>query len=133
MAGQLSALAGLGALGDLDLDVIGIDEVLAGDAEAARGDLFDGAAAQVPVRIGLEARWIFAALAGVGFGAHTVHGDRERLVRFLADRAIGHRAGREALEDRFRRLHVFQRDWIFRQLEFEQATQRRQVLVLFVY
>lgn len=119
-------------MGDLDLDVIGIDEVLAGDAEAARGHLFDGAAAQVSVRIGFEARGIFAAFAGVGFGAHTVHGDCERLVRFLADRAIGHRAGREALEDRFRRLHFFQRDWIFRQLEFEQATQGCQVLVLFV-
>ena len=35
-AGQLAALAGLGALGHLDLQLAGVDEVLARDAEAAR-------------------------------------------------------------------------------------------------
>src|SRR6185437_15796081 len=43
VAGQLAALARLGALGDLDLQVVGVDEVLPGDAEAAGGDLLDGA------------------------------------------------------------------------------------------
>ena len=43
--GQLAALAGLGALGHLDLDLAGAHEVLAGHAEAARGDLLDGALA----------------------------------------------------------------------------------------
>ena len=43
VAGQLAALAGLGALGHLDLDVVGVDQVLAGHAEAAGGDLLDGA------------------------------------------------------------------------------------------
>ena len=49
VAGQLAALAGLGALGHLDLDLAGADEVLAGDAEAARGDLLDGALQRVAV------------------------------------------------------------------------------------
>jgi hypothetical protein len=40
-AGQLAALAGLGALGDLDLDLAAVVEVLGRDAEAARGDLLD--------------------------------------------------------------------------------------------
>jgi hypothetical protein len=46
-AGQLAALAGLGALGHLDLDLVGADQVLGGDAEAARGHLLDLAAQAV--------------------------------------------------------------------------------------
>ena len=45
VAGELPALAGLGALGHLDLDVVGVDQVLAGDPEPARGDLLDRASA----------------------------------------------------------------------------------------
>src|SRR5690606_550256 len=41
VAGQLAAFAGLGALRDLDLDLVGIDEIFGGDAETARGDLLD--------------------------------------------------------------------------------------------
>ena len=41
VAGQLAALAGLGALRHLDLQLVGVDQVLAGHAEAARGDLLD--------------------------------------------------------------------------------------------
>ena len=40
-AGQLAALAGLGTLGDLDLELAGSVQVLGGDAEAARGHLLD--------------------------------------------------------------------------------------------
>ncbi len=47
---QLAALTGLGALGHLDLDVVGVGQVLAGDAEAAAGDLLDGRALAVTVR-----------------------------------------------------------------------------------
>ena len=41
VAGQLTALAGLGALGDLDLQLVGIDQIFGGDAEPAGGDLLD--------------------------------------------------------------------------------------------
>jgi hypothetical protein len=49
-AGQLAALAGLGALRHLDLDFLRVDEVFAGHAEAARGDLLDGRVLRVAVR-----------------------------------------------------------------------------------
>ena len=42
VTGKLAALAGLGALTDLDLDVVGIDQIFGGNAETARGHLFDG-------------------------------------------------------------------------------------------
>ena len=106
LAGQLAALAGLGALGHLDLDVVGVGEVLRGDAEPTRGDLLDRAA---PLRV-VETVGVLAALTGVGLGAQPVHGDREGLVRLLADRAVGHRAGREPLDDLGDRLDLLDRD-----------------------
>ena len=66
--------------------------------------------AQVAVGVGLEARFVFAAFAGVRLAADAVHGDRQRLVRFLADRAERHRAGGEALDDLLRRLDFLERN-----------------------
>ena len=50
VAGELAALAGLGALGHLDLEFVGVDEVVGRNAEAARGYLLDGAS-------GASRRW----------------------------------------------------------------------------
>ena len=47
--GQLAALAGLGALRDLDLQLVGVGQIPDRDAEAARGDLLDRRAARVAV------------------------------------------------------------------------------------
>jgi hypothetical protein len=59
--GQLPALAGLGALGHLDLDVVGVGQVHRRDAEAAGGDLLDRRA---PLRV-QQALGVLAALTGV--------------------------------------------------------------------
>ncbi len=109
VAGQLPALARLGALRHLDLQIVGVDEVLAGDAESSGRDLLDRAPSRVAVGVGHVARRILAAFAGVGLRAHPVHRDRQRLVRLLADRSVRHRAGREARQDRFDRLDFVQR------------------------
>ena len=83
VAGKLAAFAGLGALRHLDLQLVGVDQVIGGDAEARGGHLLDGAAPQSPLHRA-EALFVFAALAGVGLAADAVHGDGQRLVRFLA-------------------------------------------------
>ena len=49
--GKLAALARLGALGHLDLEILRVDQVLAGHSEAAGGDLLDRAAPRVAVRL----------------------------------------------------------------------------------
>ena len=49
-AGQLAALARLGALGDLDLELVGAGEVGRGDAEPGRGDLLDPGVVALAVR-----------------------------------------------------------------------------------
>src|SRR5688572_15574819 len=104
VAGQLAALAGLGTLRDLDLDVIGVDQIFGGDAESARGDLLDRRSHGIAVGKRHETIALLAALAGVRATTDPVHGDGERGVRLAADRTEAHGAGGEALDDLARRL-----------------------------
>ncbi len=83
-AGQLPALAGLGALGDLDLDLVAGVEIFGRHAEPARRDLLHARIGVVAVRIGRIARLVLAALARHRLGADAVHRDRQRLVRLGA-------------------------------------------------
>ena len=63
-----------------------------------------------------------------------VHRDRERLVRLLGDGAVGHRAGREPLDDLGDRLDLLDRHRRpFALLEPEQPAQRHQLLGLLVH
>ena len=85
MAGQLAALARLGALRHLDLQLVGVRKVLRRDAEAAARDLLDRRAAAVA-----EARRVLAALARVRAPSQRVHSQGERLVRLGRDRPERH-------------------------------------------
>ena len=58
---------------------------------------------RIAVRHPLVAIGFLAAFAGVRLAADAVHRDRERGMRLARDRAVGHGAGREALDDRDRR------------------------------
>ena len=131
VAGQLAAFAGLGALGHLDLDVVGIDQIFGGDAKAARRHLLDGAAHGVAIGHRLEAVGFLAALAGVGTPADAVHGDGQRGVGLTADGAEAHGAGGEALDDVAGGFHLVQRDRRAG-LELHQPAQGEQALILVV-
>src|SRR5581483_10883396 len=126
------ALAGLGALRHLDLQFSRLRQIIARDAEAPRGHLLDRAIARVAVGVERVARGVFAALAGVALAADAVHRNRERLVRLLADRAVGHRAGLEALDDLVDRLDLVDRHRLRRGLEIHQRPQRGDALGLVV-
>ena len=134
VAGKLAPLAGLGALGHLDLDVVGIDQVLGGDAEAPGGHLLDRRALGVrgAIGLGLKALWLLAALAGVGLAAQAVHGHRQGGMGLLGDGAEGHGAGGEALHDLLRRLDLVQGHRLVVQGQLEQTTEGQQALVLVV-
>ncbi len=101
---QLAAFSGLGTLSHLDLNLFGVGQVVAGHAETARGYLFDGTHAPVAVVILDESALVLAAFAAVALAANAVHRDRERLMRFTADRAIAHGTSLETLDDLSPRL-----------------------------
>ena len=115
---QLPALAGLRALRDLDLQLVGGDRVARGDAEARRGDLLDARVALVA-----EALGILAAFARVRARAEPVERDRDGLVRLGRERAVRHAAAREAPQDRLRGLDLLERDRLCRGHELEQVAQ----------
>ena len=103
-ARQLAALAGLGALGHLDLELAAVVEVLRRDAEAARRHLLDGRRGVVAVGARPIARRILAAFARIGLRPDAVHGDRQRLVRLRSQRAqrdAGRHQALAQLGDRF--------------------------------
>ena len=80
-SGELATLPGLGSLGHLDLDVIGIDKVLARHAESSGGHLLDG---RSTLRI-VETLGILATLTGVRLAADPVHGNGQGLVGLHGD------------------------------------------------
>ena len=123
-AGQLAALTGLGPLGHLDLQVVGVHQVATGDPESAGGDLLDRRTTVVVRVRGVEALGVLAALAGIGLAAESVHGDRQCRVRLLGDRAVGHRAGGEALDDRRHTLDLVDRERCRARYEIHQGAQR---------
>jgi len=129
-SGQLAALTRLGTLRHLDLDVVRVREVVRRHAEASRGHLLDRAPA---LRVAQAVR-VLAALAGVGLAAEAVHRDREGLVRLDRDRAVGHRARGEPLDDLRDRLHLLDRHGsALTGAQLEEAAQRHQALGLLVH
>ena len=110
LAGQVAALAGLGALGHLDLNLEGAAQVAARHAKARACHLLDGGVLGVTVsQRGLATR-VLAALARVGTAVQAVHGDGHALVCFLADGAVRHGAGVKAADDVERGLDLVERN-----------------------
>ena len=79
-----------------------------------------------------EALGVFTAFAGVGFTANAVHGDCQCRVRFPADRAIAHCAGRKTLHDGAGRFDFGQVEWHVRLLQRHQPTDGQKAFALFV-
>src|SRR5574337_680088 len=127
-AGELATLTRLTALRQLDLQIGGIDQVLAGYPEATGGDLLYCAATPVAVGIRYEASGILAPLSGIRPGAQPVHGNSQRFVGLLADGAVRHGPGGEALEDRLDGLNLFDWNRLLGALELEQPPKGAQVL-----
>src|SRR5262249_49983292 len=118
VAGQLTALPRLRALGDLDVELVRERAVFGRDAEAARCDLLDARVAVAVGAAGAGPGGVLAALA-----ADHVHGDRERLVGLGRERAVRHGAGREPRRDRLDRLHLLDRHRLATRQQVEQVAQ----------
>src|SRR5262249_20276174 len=122
----------LGSLRDLDLQVIGADEVFARHAKPRRCHLFDRASTGIAVRIAPVARRVLAPLAAVRLAADAIHRDRKGLVRLLADRPVRHCARRETLQNRLDRLHLVYRNGLRRRFHLEQTTESAEASALIV-
>ena len=97
--GELTALARLRALGDLDLQLLGRGEVAGGDPEPAAGHLLDRRAPR-----GAEADWVLTALTRVGQPTEVVHRLGQGLVRLGGQGTERHGGGGEASHDDVDRL-----------------------------
>ena len=154
VAGQLPALARLGALRHLDLDLVGRGQVFGGDAKAPGCHLLDARAQRVAGLQGIVgfhhilaqhagqrgtgpdgdalqilpvAHRILTALTGVGLATDAVHGHGQRGMCLGRDGTQRHRARGEALDDLGGRFHLVQRDGPFGvEAELEESAQRHQ-------
>src|SRR5258707_1113452 len=110
LARQLAAFTRFGPLRHFDLQFFGFYEVEAGHAKAPGSYLLDGTVLGISIRKRDIPFRIFTAFTGIALAANPVHRDSQRFVRLLADRAVAHGAGLEALHDGFDRLDIFNRD-----------------------
>ena len=104
LAWQLAAFSGFRALGDLDLQHLGVHQVMRGDAETTGRHLLDLGHFHRAV-----AGWVFAALARIGATTDAIHALGQSFVRLGGKRAQRHAGGVEALQDGFDRLHRIER------------------------
>ena len=126
VAGKLAAFAGLGALGDLDFELFGVNQVFRGNAEARAGDLLDLVVQQRRRAVDRRIHGrIFAAFAGVGARAEQVHGLGNGLVRFGRERSERHGAGDKAMGDGLRRLDLVERKFRTGGANLEQVAEVR--------
>ncbi len=104
---QLTTLARLGALGDLDLQLLGAREVLRRDPEPGRGDLLDGGVAADAIDIVIPGR-VLATLAAVGRHAQASQADGEGLMCLRAQGTQAHGRAHETAQDGRRALDLGQ-------------------------
>ena len=77
---KLASLTGFRALGDLDLDLLRVDQVFRRDAEASGSDLLGLAGQRNALDIRVIAFVVLTALARIGTRAQPVHRQGNRLV-----------------------------------------------------
>jgi len=109
-ASQLATFSRLCTLCHLDLDLLGVCEVLCRHTEAAGSHLLDGRAGRTTVLHNFKALRIFTALSSVRLAAQPVHCNGQRGMCLHGNRAVGHGACSEALDDCGCRLDLFQWD-----------------------
>ena len=105
----MTALAGLGALGHLDLNLEGAAQVAARHAKSRTCYLLDRGVLGVTVSQRGLAAWVLAALARVGAAVQAVHGNGHALVCLFAYGTVRHGAGVKAADDVERRLDLVER------------------------
>ena len=128
---KMAALARLGSLCHLDLNLLCAHQILARHAEASGCDLFDRGVSIDAILSDMEPGGILSALAGVRLAMQMVHRDGHGLMGLLGNGPEGHRSCLEALHDLRCRLDLLNRNRLLCIVEVHQPSQRLDgVLVL---
>jgi hypothetical protein len=141
VSGKFSSFSWLGSLSHLDLQLVGISEVVGGDTESTGSDLLDGRSSRIPLRLELHGvgEWsigigsrtgdgnrslsVFSSLTSVGFTTETVHGDSEGSVGLHGNRTIRHGTSDTSSDDLVPRLDLLDRDGSsISEIEFKKTT-----------
>ena len=120
-------------MGNFDLDVISIHEVLRRDAEAAGSHLLHRAPTVVVWVGGVVALLVFPTLTRIRFTSKAVHGNGQGLVRLGRDRAVGHSTRGKTSTDVAHWLDVLKSERSGARYEIENPTNRRATLNLLVH
>ena len=111
VARKLSTLTGLSTLGHLDLQLIGIGQVMGSDTETARGNLLDGGPHRITILEFLATLGILTTFSSVGLAAQTVHGNSQAGVRLHGDGSIGHGTSYKTTDNLGPGLDLVDGDW----------------------
>ena len=110
VARELSSLSRLGSLSHLDLELVGVGEVVGGDSESTGRDLLDGGSHRISVRQDVGSLSVLSSLSGVGLSSQSVHRDRDRRVSLHRNGSVRHGSGHESSDDLVPWLDLLDRD-----------------------
>ena len=122
-ARQMAALTGLRALGHLDLQLFGADQIPGGYAETSRSHLLDGGTAVQAVRPDFQTLQAFTALTGVGLAMQSIHGNGQTFMGLLGNRSVGHGSGLKPGHDGIHALYFLNGHALLRIVEVHQSAE----------
>ena len=125
VARKLASFSRLCSLRDLDLQFVGIDEILSRHAETARSHLLDCGSERNAFRAYAKPLRFLTAFTCVGAAANAVHCFGERGVGFPADGAKAHRSRCETPDDVGCGLDILDRDRRSGRTQIQQASERQ--------
>ena len=123
---QLTTFAGLGTLRDLDLQHIGVNQILRRHTKASGRNLLDTRGT-----LGTVTRRVFTPLTGVGASAKTVHCLGNGLMRLRRQGSERDTRRVKALEYLLKGLNLVERDRRLIITHFQEVTQRRHRAVVY--
>ena len=108
---QLTAFTRLGALRDLNLEFVGVDQIFRGYAESCRRNLFDPVVGLTVVAI---CGRVFAALSGIAASRQSIHGHGKRAMGLGRNCPQRHGLRAEAAQNRSFGLDLVERQRLVR-------------------
>ena len=120
---QLTTLARLGTLSNLDLNFVGINEILGSYTKTTRSHLLDCASCACAILARCKTSGILAAFTGITASTNFVHSNGNRFMRFLTDRTKRHCSCNKSFCNSFYRFYFIDTNRCTL-LEFQEITNK---------